>query len=131
GPLNFQPLAQPASIKVAVNTQTDVLQTGGLYYVLLSGRWYSAHEMTGPWTHVRPDSLPRNFAQIYPNSSAGDVLAFVPGTPQADEAVADALIPQTQAINRATATLTVAYEGEPDFDTIPGSGGHVSWAYNT
>jgi hypothetical protein len=131
GPLNFQPLAQPTSIKVAVNTQSDVLETAGLYYVLLSGRWYSAHDMAGPWTHVRPDSLPRNFTQIYPNSSAGDVRAFVPGTPEADEAVADALIPQTQAINRATATLTVAYEGEPDFDTIPGTNGNVSWAYNT
>jgi len=55
----------------------------------------------------------------------------VPGTPQADEALADALIPQTTAINRSTATFTAAYEGEPDFDTIPGMGGQVSWAYNS
>ena len=131
GPLSLQAVQGAAGVQAAVNTESDILKYDGVFYVLLSGRWYAATDMTGPWEHVRPDSLPRAFAQIVPNSVGGDVLAFVPGTPQADEAMADAMIPQTTAIQRSTATFTAGYDGEPDFDTIPGTNGRVSWAYNS
>ena len=131
GPLRMELVQGSTTLQFGANTESDILKEQGVYYVLLSGRWYASNEMTGPWEHVRPDSLPRSFATIYPNSAVGDVLTFVPGTPQADEALADALIPQTTAIQRSSATFTAMYEGEPDFDTIPGMGGQVSWAYNS
>ncbi len=129
GPMQLQPVQGATGLRYAANTESDILKDATHFYVLLSGRWYRATEMAGPWQHVRPDSLPRSFASIYPTSAAADVLAFVPGTPQADEAVADAMIPQTTAIRRDAATLTVAYDGEPDFEAIPGT--QIEWAYNT
>ncbi len=98
-------------------------------YVLLSGRWFRASSFSGPWTFVRPDSLPAVFAKIPPASLQADVLASVPGTEQANDALLDAQIPQTAAINRATAKLTVQYDGDPKFEAIPGTS--VSYATNT
>jgi hypothetical protein len=98
-------------------------------YVLLSGRWFRAGSSAGPWTFVRPDSLPADFAKIPPASAAGDVLASVPGTDQAKDAVMDTQIPQTAAVDRATATVTIAYDGDPRFSTIPGT--QVEYAINT
>jgi len=98
-------------------------------YLLLSGRWFTRQRADGPWTFVRADSLPAIFARIPPDSPRGDVRAFVAGTVEAEEALADAQIPQTAAIDRAAATLTVAYDGDPHFEAIPGT--DVSYAVNT
>ena len=98
-------------------------------YLLLSGRWFARASAGGPWTFVRSDSLPAAFARIPPDSPKGDVRAFVAGTAEAEEALADAQIPQTAAIDRRSATLTVTYDGEPQFEAIPGTA--VSYAVNT
>ena len=58
-----------------------------IYYVLLSGRWYQSKSLTGPWTWVSASQIPSDFAQIPPDSPKGAVLASVPGTEQAREAV--------------------------------------------
>jgi len=129
GPIRLQPVEGATGLQYVANSESDILKDAQYYYVLLSGRWYRAAQMAGPWQNLRPDSLPASFARIYPNSAVGDVLASVPGTPQADEAVADAMIPQTTAINRAATTLTVEYDGDPDFEAIPGT--QIEWAYNT
>lgn len=99
------------------------------YFVLLSGRWFAARELTGPWRHIMPDSLPADFARIPPESPAADVLVSVPGTPQAEDALANAAIPQTAAVRRSEAELEVKYDGEPRFDSIPGTG--IRYAVNT
>ena len=128
GPPRFEAV-QGTDLRYVTNTERDVLKDSRFYYVLLSGRWYAGPELTGPWHHVRPDSLPASFKRIYPNSPVGDALAFVPGTQQAEEAIADAMIPQTAAIRRDSAHLTVDYDGDPDFEAIPGT--QVEWAYNS
>jgi hypothetical protein len=130
GPPEWEAL-QGTRLAAMRNTDSDVIRNTatGTYYVLLSGRWYAGPELTGPWRHVRPDSLPADFAKIYPNSVAGDVLPFVAGTPQAEEALADASIPTTTAVNRATTTLTVTYDGAPQFETVTGTS--VQYAINS
>src|SRR5207248_6882030 len=101
------------------------------YYVLLSGRWYSAGSFQGPWQYVGSDHLPPALAQIPPDSPKADVLPFVAGTTEAREAVLDAGIPQTASIRRdAGADLTVAYDGDPRFQDVPESPG-VAYALNT
>jgi hypothetical protein len=65
------------------------------YYVLLAGRWYRGSSLEGPWVYVRADALPGGFARIPTDSPKVDVLAFVAGTPQAEDAVLDAMVPQT------------------------------------
>ena len=88
----------------ASNTHRDVLidTRTGLYYVLLTGRWFRAPAMTGPWSHVANDALPPDFARIPPTSLAGAVLPSVAGTPQAQAAVIANSIPQTATVPRRT-----------------------------
>jgi len=103
------------------------LPTGNMY-LLLSGRWFRAKSNDGPWTFVPADELPAAFANIPPASDIGGLRTSVAGTPEAEEAVLDAQIPQTAAISR-DATLTVEYEGKPEFEDIPGTA--VAYAVNT
>lgn len=113
------------------NTETPwlrELKTNNMY-VLLSGRWYRAKKQTGPWTFVRADELPSSFANIPPDSDLGGLRVSVAGTDEAQEAVLDAKVPQTAAINRKTTTLTVTYDGKPKFENIPGT--EVAYAVNT
>ena len=58
------------------------------------------------------------------------ILASVPGTPAASEAVIMANIPETATVERSEATLEVSYEGEPEFSPVPGAEG-VEFAVNT
>ena len=49
------------------------------------------------------------------------VLASVPGTPQAQEAVIANSIPQTATVTRAAATFTATYDGAPQWRPIAGT----------
>lgn len=93
------------------------------YYVLISGRWYTAASLnSGNWAFVEPGKLPGDFAKIPKGSEMDVVLASVPGTEEAHDAVMDAQIPQTAKVDRSTATCTVKYDGEPKFEKIEGTG---------
>lgn len=98
-------------------------------YLLLSGRWFKANKETGPWTFVRADKLPASFNDIPPGSDIGGLRVSVAGTQEADEAMLDAQVPQTAAIKRSEATLDVTYDGDPKFESIPGT--QVAYAVNT
>ena len=113
------------------NTDSDVLLHIGSqqYYVLLAGRWYAGAKLEGPWGYVPGDKLPPDFAKIPEDSEMGTVLYAVPGTDVAKEAVLDAQIPQTAAIERNKATLSVDYDGDPKFESI--SGTKMTYAVNT
>ena len=99
-----------------------------LYYVLLSGRWFSARAFAGPWQFAT-DRLPADFSLISPSGPDAPVLASVPGTISAQEAVLEAQIPQTATLKRDTAKLTVVYSGPPHFVSLPGT--TVLYAVNT
>ncbi len=98
------------------------------YYVLLSGRWFSAAGLDGPWAFAT-DSLPPDFAQIPQSSPDSAVLASVPGTVAAQDAVLKAQMPTTATLARNEAKLTVAYVGAPRFEPIPGTA--IQHAVNT
>jgi len=99
------------------------------YYLLLSGRWFSSQSLDGPWSYERSDSLPTSFKQIPPASPVGDALTAVAGTNEAEDAEADAEIPQTAAIKRNEAKTDVTYDGAPQFQDIPST--QVQYAVNT
>ncbi|WP_373378655.1 carbohydrate-binding family V/XII [Cupriavidus nantongensis] len=99
------------------------------YYVLVSGRWFRAPMLTGPWQYVPGSQLPADFARIPPTDPKANVLVSVPGTPQAREAEIAATIPQTATVSRSKASLTVAYDGAPRF--VPITGTSLSYAVNT
>lgn len=96
------------------------------YYILLSGRWYKAAELKGPWNYIAADKLPADFAKIPEGSEKDVVLPFVAGTDAAREAVMDAQIPQTAKVDRNSTECTVTYDGEPKFEPIEGTGMKVA-----
>ncbi|MEW6336587.1 MAG: hypothetical protein AB1625_04210 [Acidobacteriota bacterium] len=100
------------------------------YYTVLSGRWYRSPSLEkGPWTHVAPEDLPTAFASIAPDSERGEIRAHVAGTQEAEDAVADAYVPQTSAIKRKDAAIEVVYDGAPKFSRIEGT--EIEFAVNT
>ncbi len=103
------------------NTTGDILldMKSQSYYVPLTGRWYRAKSLDGPWTFVDGDALPKDFAKIPTNDPKASVLATVPGTPAAQEAVIANSIPQTAEVNREEAKFEPAYDGDPRFDNVP------------
>jgi hypothetical protein len=122
GPPRYAPLVEDELLYL-VNTESDVLRDvrTQLLYVLLSGRWFRAPSMDGPWTFVRGDQLPGSFKRVPPDSPKGNILASVAGTDQAEDAVADAQIPQTSAIRRDDRSFGVTYDGDPQFAPIEGT----------
>jgi hypothetical protein len=96
-------------------------------YVLLSGRWFKAASLNGPWTYVAPHDLPEDFAKIPPDSPQAVVLASVPGTSQAELALVASSVPTTATVSRDT-KLELAYDGDPQFKPITGTS--LSYAIN-
>ena len=94
--------------------------TNGRFYYLLSGRWFAAAGLDGPWTFAT-NALPPDFARIPPDSPRGFVLVSVPGTAAAQQALIEAQIPQEGTLDRSSAKITVVYAGEPKFEPINGT----------
>ncbi|SDD66822.1 hypothetical protein SAMN05216345_11352 [Cupriavidus sp. YR651] len=99
------------------------------YYVLVSGRWFRAPMLTGPWEYVAGTQLPPDFARISPQDAKANVLVSVPGTPQAKEAEIAATIPQTASVSRSKAVVAIVYDGTPKFTAITGTS--LNYAINT
>jgi hypothetical protein len=102
------------------NTESDVFRHGakGPVYYLVAGRWFSAPDFTGPWTFATT-SLPPDFKKIPFEHPRSRVLASVPGTDAAAEAVLLAQIPQTARVNRKELKAPdVAFQGNPEFVPI-------------
>ena len=130
GPPAWRPLPSGKLLFVE-NTETPWLRDldGQQIYVLLSGRWFKAASTAGPWTFVPADQLPPAFKAIPSGSDIGGVRVSVAGTEEADDAMLDAVVPQTAAIKRDGVTFDAVYDGRPIFERIPGTS--VSWATNT
>jgi hypothetical protein len=133
GPPNFQPIAG-THLLWAQNSHCNLfLNTADQnYYVLISGRWYRSGDLERyqrPWIFVSGADLPKDFARISATHPAGDALPAVPGTLQAKQALISNSIPQTATVRRATAQLTVIYDGQPQFQEIEGTA--LQYAINT
>ena len=114
------------------NTESDLFRMGrdGDFYFLVAGRWFKAASLDGPWTFATP-SLPADFKEIPVEHPRSRVLASVPGSPQATEAVLLASIPRTARVNKKELKAPdVVYQGEPQFKPIDGSR-NVQQAVNT
>jgi hypothetical protein len=91
-------------------------------YVLVSGRWFRAADLKGPWEYVPADLLARDFSNIPDDSPKENVKASVAGTPQAKEAAIAASIPTTAAVNMSEAKMTPPnYDGAPQLVAIAGT----------
>lgn len=113
------------------NTASDVFMESDSQrcFVLLAGRWYVSNPDSEAWVYLPGDQLPPDFAKIPEDSVKANVLASVPGTSLAREAVLDTEIPQITKVKRTDAHLTVQYDGEPRFEPVEGTS--LTYAVNT
>jgi len=113
------------------NTESDIFLHGGdsHFYFLVSGRWYRTPSLEEPDWSFATDALPEDFAKIPEHHPTASVLASVPGTSQALEAVLLAHIPNKADVERDKVTAEVHYVGEPEFESVEGTS--MSYAVNT
>jgi hypothetical protein len=119
GPPQFAPIAG-TGLQYVKNTGSDLffVPATGQFYYMTSGRWFASAGLQGPWTFATA-TLPPDFARIPPASPKGHVLASVPGTPQARQAVMEAQVPRQGTLTRSAAKVDVVYAGPPEFKPIP------------
>lgn len=130
GPPNLVPIEGTELVQVQNSDNALFLSTTNQhYYVLISGRWFNASSLAGPWGFVPYNQLPKDFAKIPPSHPKANVLVSVPGTPQANEAVIANSIPQTATVQRNEAKLELTYDGLPQFEPIVGT--PLRYAVNT
>jgi len=129
GEAQFEPLVD--DLLVITNSASDVFMhvTGQRYFIVLSGRWYQAASMQGPWEFVKSDELPAAFQNIPEDSGQAESRVYVAGTDEAREAVMDAQIPQTAAVSKGRVDIEVSYDGDPRFVAIKDS--NLEYAENT
>jgi len=121
GPAAFVPLVD--DLLVLQNSDDDVFMhvSSQNFYIVLAGRWYRASSLTGPWVYQAADSLPQAFAKIPRDSNQADSRVYVAGTEEAHDAVMDAQVPQTAAVERGEVDIEVRYDGEPVYRPVDGA----------
>ncbi len=108
----------------AANTTSDVFidTINNDYFVLLSGRWFRAAGLSGPWTFVANNALPADFARIPTGSLASAVLPTVAGTAQAQEALISNSIPQTATVPLKNGPkFSPSFDGPPQYSPVEGT----------
>lgn len=130
GPAQLQPLVGSELLAVENTDRYVFLDVPSqAWYTVASGRWYTAPALDGSWSYVDPAALPASFANIPAGSPMAAVLAHVPGTSAARDAVLDSSIPQTRAVDRETAHFAATYDGPARFEQVSGTSLH--FAVNT
>lgn len=122
GEANYQTI-EGTSLLYVSNTNNDLFKDINTQktYTLVTGRWFEAPGINGPWKYVAPEQLPGDFAKIPEGSEKDGVLSSVAGTTAAQEARVDAEIPQTAKVDRSTAKADIQYDGTPEFERIEGT----------
>ena len=117
GAISYEAVQGAPSLLWVKNTEGDLFRMGkaGDFYFLVAGRWFKSPSLEGPWTFATT-SLPEDFKKIPIEHPRSRVLASVPGTPQATEAVLLAMIPRTARVSRKELKAPdVVYQGDPQF----------------
>lgn len=122
GPPDFQPI-NGTNLLYAQNAKGDMFKSidDNRTYTLLSGRWYSAPNIDGPWTWVDPSQLPADFAKIPQDHPEARVLVSIPNTSQANESLIANTIPQTATVDRNNTSFTASFDGDPKWKGISGT----------
>ena len=94
------------------------------YYVLVSGRWFAAASLHGPWAYVAGQVAAGRLREDPARRSQGERAACRSrARPRRSEAVIANSIPQTAAVKIAEAKLTVAYDGAAEVQADRGHQG--------
>jgi len=101
-------------VRAVANAGCDLFtnDAGDRWWLLASGRWFATADLAaGPWAHVSATELPASFALIDPHGPWGNVLASMPGTPQAVNALYQQDIVHVATLERAKAQAKVSFLG--------------------
>jgi len=131
GDLQYEAIKE-TSLLFVKNSENDIIMdiNSQQHFVLLNGRWFASKTLNdGDWTFINPGDLPEDFAKIPEEESIATVKVSVPGTEEALEAKYEQQMPQTAVVDRKTASVSVDYDGAPQFKSISGTG--VEYALNT
>lgn len=116
---SVRPVGGPG-LEYVTTTESDLFRYERIYYYLVSGRWFTATRLDGPWKFTA--ELPEAFLEIPEDHEKGHVLAAIPGTFAATSAAIEAQIPVKATIKRdAGNEITVNYAGDPEFEAIEGT----------
>jgi hypothetical protein len=130
----YKPVPGTANLQWVSNTEADLFRMGktGDFYFLVAGRWFKASTLDGPWTFATP-SLPDEFKKIPLEHERSRVLASIPGTPEATEAILLASIPRTARVKKSDvkAPDVVYAGGKPEFQAIEGAQGNLQRVVNS
>jgi len=119
GQPGFRTVGGPG-LSYATDTESDLFRYGSKYYYLVSGRWFRADSLRGPWEHAK--ELPEVFATIPEDHEKSHVLVAVPNSDEARLAMLEALIPRKATVSRdAGKDVNVFFQGDPQFELIPGT----------
>jgi hypothetical protein len=98
GDPNFSPFQNTNLLYIANSADNLFMNIANqTYYILISGRWFSASKVEGPWNFINAEELPEDFKKIDKDGEKASVLSSVAGTKEAQEAIYDAQIPQTRS----------------------------------
>ncbi len=129
GPPVFVPL-KGTKLLYAKNAWGDLFRepASGHYYTLLSGVWFSAANLNGPWDYVRPEALPKDFANIPDSSDKKYLKNFLPGADgnvqsggQEEDARVSGPDAREARVDRQTATYQADLPGAPELRPIKGT----------
>jgi hypothetical protein len=129
GDPSYSPIPGTKLMRVTDTDSVLFLHSGDAkFYFLVAGRWFSASQLSGPWS-AASRNLPADFRNIPDNDPAAFVKASVPDTREAKDAVMLASIPITTTVNVTNVTVQVIYSGSPQFVAIPST--TVQYAVNS
>lgn len=112
------------------NTESDLFfhPKSNAYFLTSGGRWFQADDVTGPWKEAL-GALPDDFKSIPRDHPRGHVVWCVPGTPEAAEAAARALLEEKASLGRAV-NVEIAYEGKGP-ENVPIEGADLAQVTNS
>jgi hypothetical protein len=120
-------MGRPALKQVAdgvsevTNANTVILKTTtpAAWWTLISGRWFTASDLKGPWTYAAPMQLPPSFRSLPKTGRLASARAAVPGTVEAYESTVAAREIQTVTV-KADTPCQMSWNGQPAFADVDG-----------
>jgi len=128
---NGAPQLAPAcdGVERVTNASSPLLRSGGKWWTLGSGRWYSTADLrNGPWSFVAASDVPASFANLPAEGQLASARASVPGTLEANSAAVASSIVRAVTVQRSGANCSVRYRGDAAF--VPMDGG-LAYASNS
>lgn len=113
-----------AGVSEVTNANVVVLKTASpaAWWTLISGRWFSASDLKGPWAYVPPTRLPPSFRSLPKSGRLAAARASVPGTVEAYESIVAAREIQTVTV-KADTPCQMSWRGEPAWSGVDGIDG--------